>query len=226
MQTDNIALEFIAIYFLRLLVAWRYKCFQDKCINLLFGVRLLSGIFKKNRLNARGFAREFLQFGMLYRSGKSLKRRSKSSSLHSKKKFSLGGFCKLLSGIKKHSLHKSKVLHGPLIDPPSLISHNSWTDRARKSVKTSLNAGNIEESNELDKMYLYVWSFWEKFILVHLNFWQFSEKIQKHLPRIPFSLSDPVFALRRQAENSRTVVPNLFGIMDPFNDYVGGCGPL
>jgi len=46
---------------------------------------------KKKRLNARGFAREFLQSGMLYRPGKSLKRRGKSSSLHSKKNFCLGG---------------------------------------------------------------------------------------------------------------------------------------
>ena len=37
---------------------------------------------KKKRLNARGFAWEFLQSCMLYRPGKSLKRRGKSSSLH------------------------------------------------------------------------------------------------------------------------------------------------
>jgi len=46
---------------------------------------------KKKSLNARGFAREFLRSGMLYRPGKSLKRRSKPSSLHSKKFFLLGG---------------------------------------------------------------------------------------------------------------------------------------
>jgi len=45
---------------------------------------------KKKRLNARGFAREFLQSGMLYRPGKSLKRCGKSSSLHSKRIFCLG----------------------------------------------------------------------------------------------------------------------------------------
>jgi len=50
-----------------------------------------SGIFKKKSLNARGFAREFLRSCMLYRSGKSLKRRGKSSSLHSKKNFLLVG---------------------------------------------------------------------------------------------------------------------------------------
>ena len=51
---------------------------------------LLLGIFGKKRLNARGFAQEFLWSGMLYRPGKSLKRRGKSSSLHSKKFFSWG----------------------------------------------------------------------------------------------------------------------------------------
>jgi len=49
------------------------------------------GFSEKKRLNARGFAREFLWSGMLYRPGKSLKRRGKSSSLHSKKIFLLGG---------------------------------------------------------------------------------------------------------------------------------------
>jgi len=48
-------------------------------------------IRKNKRLNARGFAREFLRSGMLYRPGKSLKRRGKSSSLHSKQNFLLGG---------------------------------------------------------------------------------------------------------------------------------------
>jgi len=46
---------------------------------------------QKKCLNARGFAREFLRSGMLYRPGKSLKRRGKSSSLHSKKNFLPGG---------------------------------------------------------------------------------------------------------------------------------------
>jgi len=46
---------------------------------------------QKKRLNACGFAREFLQSGMLYRPSNSLKRRGKSSSLHSKKNFYLGG---------------------------------------------------------------------------------------------------------------------------------------
>jgi len=49
------------------------------------------GDFRRKRLNARGFAREFLRSGMLDRPGKCLKRRGKSSSLHSKKFFLLGG---------------------------------------------------------------------------------------------------------------------------------------
>jgi len=48
------------------------------------------GDLKKKRLNARGFAREFLWSGMLYRPDKSLKRHGKSSSLHSKQIFLLG----------------------------------------------------------------------------------------------------------------------------------------
>jgi len=48
-------------------------------------------IRKNKRLNACGFAWEFLRSGMLYRPGKSLKRRGKSSSLHSKQNFLLGG---------------------------------------------------------------------------------------------------------------------------------------
>jgi len=49
------------------------------------------GDFRKKSLNARGFAWEFLWSGLLYRPGKSLKRCGKSSSLHSKKNFLLGG---------------------------------------------------------------------------------------------------------------------------------------
>jgi len=60
-----------------------------------FGNRVVSGIFGKKHLNARGFAREFLWSGMLYRPDKSLKRRGKSSSLHSNK-FLLLGECGFL----------------------------------------------------------------------------------------------------------------------------------
>jgi len=55
--------------------------------------------WKKKRLNARGFAWEFLWSGMLYRPGNSLKRRGKSSSLHSKKIFLLGGFGLFVSDV-------------------------------------------------------------------------------------------------------------------------------
>ena len=58
-------------------------------VNSLASARI-QGFLQKKRLNARGFAREFLQSGMLYRPGKRLKKRSKSSSLHSKKIFLLG----------------------------------------------------------------------------------------------------------------------------------------
>jgi len=47
--------------------------------------------FSEKNASARGFAREFLRSGMLYRPGKSLKRCGKSFSLHSKKNFCLGG---------------------------------------------------------------------------------------------------------------------------------------
>jgi len=51
---------------------------------------------EKKRLNARGFAQEFLWSGMLYRPSKSLKRRGKSARLHSKKIFCLGDAAFLL----------------------------------------------------------------------------------------------------------------------------------
>jgi len=59
------------------LTHWRTLGFRDFC--------------KKKRLNAHGFVPEFLRSGMLYRPGKSLKKRGKSSNLHSKKNFLLGG---------------------------------------------------------------------------------------------------------------------------------------
>jgi len=58
-------------------------------INTLVSARI-RGFSKRKHLNARGFAREYLWSGMLYRPGKSLKRCGKSSSLHSKKTFCLG----------------------------------------------------------------------------------------------------------------------------------------
>jgi len=57
---------------------------------------LASGCFRgfseKKRLNAHCFVLEFLWSSMLYTPGKSLKRRSKYSSLHSKKIVLLGGY--------------------------------------------------------------------------------------------------------------------------------------
>jgi len=58
-------------------------------VNTLASTKI-RGFLNKKRLNVCGFAQEFLRSGMLYRPGKSLKRRSTSSSLHSKKKFLLG----------------------------------------------------------------------------------------------------------------------------------------
>jgi len=50
----------------------------------------IQGFSEKKHLNARGFAREFLQSSMLYRPGENLKHLGKSSSPHSKKIFCLG----------------------------------------------------------------------------------------------------------------------------------------
>jgi len=55
---------------------WRPAAFED---------------FRKKSLNALGFAREFLRSCSGYGPGRSVKRRGKSSSLHSKKMFLLGG---------------------------------------------------------------------------------------------------------------------------------------
>ena len=62
------------------------------------------GFSEKKRLNTRGFAQEFLRFGILYRSGKSLKRCGKSSSLHSKKIFLLGGCVFFVSDVMSRGL--------------------------------------------------------------------------------------------------------------------------
>jgi len=66
---------------------------NTKYLNSFVSARF-RGFSEKKRLNARGFAREFLQSSMLYRPSKSLKRCGKSSSLHSQKIFLLGG-CRL-----------------------------------------------------------------------------------------------------------------------------------
>jgi len=49
-------------------------------INTLASARIRG--FSEKRLNARGFAREFLRSGMLYWPSKSRRRHGKSSSLH------------------------------------------------------------------------------------------------------------------------------------------------
>ena len=51
------------------------------------------GFSAKKHLNARGFARELLRFGRLYRLGEGLKKRGQSSRLHSKKIFCVGVVC-------------------------------------------------------------------------------------------------------------------------------------
>jgi len=55
------------------------------CLGLTLWRPAALRIFGKKRLNTHGFAWEFLRSGMFYRPGKSIKRRGKSSSLHSKK---------------------------------------------------------------------------------------------------------------------------------------------
>jgi len=62
---------------LQRLILWRLAAFGD--------------FWKKICLNARGFARKYLRSCMRYGPGRSVKRRGKSSSLHSKKNFLLGG---------------------------------------------------------------------------------------------------------------------------------------
>jgi len=64
-----------------------------------FGVRLLLRIFEKKRWNARGFAREYLRSCSGYGPGRSVKRCSKSSSLHLKRKFLLGGCVFFVSAV-------------------------------------------------------------------------------------------------------------------------------
>jgi len=58
-------------------------------VNTLASAKI-RGFSGKKRVNACGFAWEFLRSGMLYRPGTSLKTRSKSSSLHSKNFFCWG----------------------------------------------------------------------------------------------------------------------------------------
>jgi len=72
-------------------------------------------------------------------------------------------------------------------------------------MKTSLDAGDSKESNGRAKNIPLTLKF---LIKIHicafavLISWQFSDKIQKHVPRTSFSLSNPVFALRRSLVSS------------------------
>jgi len=64
-------------------------CIQNMLLNSLAS-GWFRGFSEKKRLNTCSFAQEFLQSGVLYRPSKSLKRRAKSSSMHSKKIFAWG----------------------------------------------------------------------------------------------------------------------------------------
>ena len=77
------------IFVLILVLVKRFCIISNMAINTL-APGWFQGFSEKKRLNARDFAQEFLWSSMLYTPGKSLKRRGKSSSLHSKKKFLLG----------------------------------------------------------------------------------------------------------------------------------------
>jgi len=100
-----------------------------------------------------------------------------------------------------------KAKQANVVSGEHLIGHIFSTDGVRELVKTSLDARDNEESNELDKNIPLNLTFLRKshicpFTL--LIFWQFSERIQKLVSRVSFSFSDPYFALRRRLTNSRT----------------------
>jgi len=62
------------------------------------------GFLEKKRLNARGFAREYLHSCSGYEPGRSIKRCGKSSSLHSKKNFIVGGCGFVMSDVTSGGL--------------------------------------------------------------------------------------------------------------------------
>ena len=87
------------------------------------------------------------------------------------------------------------------------ITHNSWTDRARKSVKTSLDPWDNKESNENDKNIPLHVKFLKKIhvcVFAVLNYWQNPVKMGKNVPRIPSSLSDPVFRFADRRNTRKT----------------------
>jgi len=62
------------------------------------------GDFRKKHLNARGFAQEYLCSSTGYIPGRSVKRHGKSSGLHSKKNFLLGGWSFFVSDVISEGL--------------------------------------------------------------------------------------------------------------------------
>jgi len=65
------------------------------------------------------------------------------------------------------------------------ITHNSWTDRARKPVKTSLDPWDSKESNENDKNIPLHVKFLKKIhvcAFAVLNYWQNSVRMEKTFP--------------------------------------------
>jgi len=71
------------------LFVYQYWCYKLICLKTLTS-GLIQVVRKKNSWFAHGFAQEYLRSCAGYRPGRSLKRRGKSCSLHSKKMFWLG----------------------------------------------------------------------------------------------------------------------------------------
>ena len=91
-----------------------------------------------------------------------------------------------------------------------LISHNSWTDRARNPVKTSLDLWDSKESHVNDKNMPLRLKFLRKIYICALPYWNFSKirsKCEYNPLRIPSSLSDPVFWRFADRRNSRKQDP-------------------
>jgi len=78
---------FTSLYFQTLWLNW--IIFYQSFNTLVSGQK--RGSSKKKHRNVRGFAQELLRSCLGYRPGRSVKRRSKFSSLHLKKKFWVGG---------------------------------------------------------------------------------------------------------------------------------------